>query len=327
MTTFHIPKLGSFSADSGLRSMEACSDGLHRIGRNGVVSIFSTGDKKVEFIVFSDRTLAYVTSEFGYPAYYPVHSVSLQKPILAVLMDLDGTSIQSEEFSIMMIQKTIGSLLDDPRFEFEESDLPHVSGHSVSDHLLYCLEKYCSDKTLKEARSSFFDHWDRELAQIEAGNGRVGAFRPQPGLKQLLLLLKEMRIKIGLVTSGPYDKAYPAILSAFRSLDLGDPRSFYDVIITTGFPLRPGRIGTLGELPAKPHPWLYAEAFRIGLQFPFEARHNVIGIEDSGAGVCSLRLAGIPTIGLDGGNIIESGTLALCDYFCSSLFEVQKIVR
>jgi beta-phosphoglucomutase-like phosphatase (HAD superfamily) len=133
-------------------------------------------------------------------------------------------------------------------------------------------------------------------------------------------------IKIGLVTSGLYEKAYPEIVAAFRVMGLGDPRQFYDAIITAGFPLRPGEVGTLGELSPKPHPWLYAEVARVGLGLPFAARNNVVGIEDSGAGVCALRLAGFPTIGMAGGNIVESGTRALCDAYCETFAAVLEIV-
>jgi beta-phosphoglucomutase-like phosphatase (HAD superfamily) len=48
------------------------------------------------------------------------------------------------------------------------------------------------------------------------------------------------------------------------------------------------------------------------LGIPFEDRATVVGIEDSGAGVCSVRLAGFAPIGLAGGNIEQSGTRALC---------------
>lgn len=53
---------------------------------------------------------------------------------------------------------------------------------------------------------------------------------------------------------------------------MGDPRDFYDAIITAGFPLRKGEAGTLGELSPKPHPWLYAETARVGLGLSFEDR-------------------------------------------------------
>jgi len=291
------------------------------------VQIAATGDRKVEFIAFAEQSLAYVRSALGYPAYYPVHPVELQKSIKAVLMDLDGTSVRSEEFWIWIIQMTIATLLDNPQFELEAVDLPHVSGHSVSEHLNYCLQKYCPDRSLERTREVYFEHTHRELQAIMAGKGKVDAFLPSPGLKEFLLSLKAAGIKIGLVTSGLYEKAYPEILSAFRKLELGEPKDFYDAIITAGFPLRLGEVGTLGELAPKPHPWLYAEACRIGLGIPFEERNSVVGIDDSGAGVCSIRLAGFPTIGFDGGNILESGTKSLCNFYSHSFREILEFLQ
>ena len=49
-----------------------------------------------------------------------------------------------------------------------------------------------------------------------------------------------MGIKLGLVTSGLYEKAYPEILDAFKTLNMGDPAEFYDTIITAGHALRKG---------------------------------------------------------------------------------------
>ena len=327
MSAFNIPNLGAFGADSGLIPLTTCSDGLHKVGQNGVASITATGDGKVEFIAFANHTLAYVKSSLGYPAYYPVYPVALQKPVKAVLMDLDGTSVNSESFWIWIIQLTAASLLDKPNFELEEADLPHVSGHSVSEHLKYCVQKYCPDKSVEEARLIYFEHTHRQMQAIAEGHGRTDAFTPTPGLKEFLLWLKAEKIKIGLVTSGLYEKAYPEILSAFETLGLGDPANFYDVIITAGFPLRKGQAGTLGELTPKPHPWLYAEACRVGLGIPFEERNSVVGIDDSGAGVCSVRLAGLPTVGFDGGNIAESGTKVLCDFYGVTFSEIQRYIN
>ncbi len=325
--TINIPNLGSFPANSGLIPLERCSDGFHQVGKNGVKTIAATGDKKVEFIASAGHSLAYVKSALGYPAYYPVHPVDLHKPIKAVLMDLDGTSVRSEEFWIWIIQLTTATLLEKPNFELEAEDLPHVSGHSVSEHLAYCFQKYCPDKTLEEARQLYFDHTHRELEAIMQGRGRVDAFLPSPGLKEFLLSLKTAGIKIGLVTSGLYEKAYPEILSVFRTLELGEPKDFYDAIITAGFPLRSGEVGTLGELTPKPHPWLYAEACRVGLGIPFEERNSVVGIDDSGAGVCSSRLAGFPTIGFAGGNILESGAKSLCNFYSHSFGEILDFLQ
>ena len=108
---------------------------------------------------------------------------------------------------------------------------------------------------------------------------------------------------------------------------MGDPKDFYDAIITAGFPLRKGHPGTLGELSPKPHPWLYAEVCRVGLGIGREQNGHVLGIEDSSAGVCSLRLANFPVFGIADGNIIQSGTAGLCNHYCSNLNEILEIIR
>ena len=82
----------------------------------------------------------------------------------------------------------------------------------------------------------------------------------------------------------------------------------------------------LGELSPKPHPWLYAEICRVGLGIPFEDRHQIVGIEDSGAGVSSIRLAGISCIGYASGNIIESGAKATCDHFCDDFEQILRVL-
>lgn len=317
-----IPHIGPSTPESGLIALDHTSDGRFSVGEAGVTAIASTGDGKVEFIASGQSTIAHVRSGLGYPAYYPVETVRIEKPIQAVLMDLDGTTIRSEEFWIWIIEKTTASLLNDMTFQLEEPDLPFVSGHSVSEHLTHCINKYCPDKSVEEARSFYFEHTHREMNEIMAGRGRQGAFTPSPGIKPFLLDLKARGIKIGLVTSGLYEKAWPEILDGFRTLELGDPKEFYDAIITAGFPLRKGSVGTLGELSPKPHPWLYAETARVGLGISPEQRHHVVGIEDSGAGVASVRLAGFAAIGLAGGNIIESGTRGLCEAYCDSFEQI-----
>ena len=327
MATYHIPDLGDFDETSGLVPRTSCSDGHFCVGEDGVTGIYATGDGKVEFIAFRDHTLAYVLSAMNYPAYYPVKPVTPKGPIRAVLMDLDGTSVKSESFWIWIIEQTTASLLNDMSFHLSEVDLPFVSGHSVSEHLQYCIDKYCPGASLERAREFYFEHTHREMHEIMEGRGKAGAFTPSEHLKEFLLALKAMGVKIGLVTSGLYEKAWPEIKSAFDTLGMGDPKDFYDCSISAGFPLRRGEVGTLGELSPKPHPWLYAEAATVGLGVPESDRCHVVGIEDSGAGVCSIRLAGFPVIGFAGGNIEKSGTKALCDRYCDGFDEVLAVIR
>jgi beta-phosphoglucomutase-like phosphatase (HAD superfamily) len=321
-----LPGLGPLPDDHGLLALARTSDGRFRAGRDGVDRILTAADRRVEFVVFADHALALVTSGLGYPAYYPVHSVRLDAPVRAVLMDLDGTTVRSEPFWVWMIEQATSSLLGDPAFSLEDADIPFVSGFSVSEHLEYCVRKYCPEKTVEEARRYYFQHTHREMQAILDGHGRDSAFVPAPGLKDFLLSLKSRRVRIAVVTSGLHEKAWPELVAAFRTLGLGDPREFYDAIVTAGFPLGRGEAGTLGELSPKPHPWLYAEASRIGLGIPFDARHHVVGIEDSGAGVCAIRLAGFTTIGMAGGNIPASGTRPLCQYYCESLEDVLSVL-
>ena len=323
---FIIPNLGEFASDCGFKALEKGGGGYYTAGTDGVESITATGDGKVEFIAYKDKTLAYVDSALGYPAFYPIHPVSLKRPVKAVLMDLDGTTVHSEEFWIWIIERTASSLLGNDKFRLSDDDIPFVSGHSVSEHLTYCIKKYAPNKTVAEARKYYFEHTNREMKEILEGRGREGAFTPAPGIKEFLLELKKRGIKIGLVTSGLYEKAWPEILDAFRTLKMGDPKVFYDASITAGFPLRGGEPGTLGELSPKPHPWLYAETCVVGLNIPFSERDYVLGIEDSGAGVCSVRLAGFTTAGIKGGNIKSSGTLPLCNEFFNSFEEILAYI-
>ena len=321
-----LKDFGVIAEDSKLIEIGKTSHNAFVSGKDGVEHILMTPDKKVELIGFSDKTLAYVPSFTGYNAYYPIYPVCMEKPLKAVLMDLDGTSVKSEEFWIWIIERSIASLLDNPKFELEEADLPYVSGHSVTEHLSYCIDKYMPGGSLEKAREFYFMHTHNEMEAIMQGRGRANAFTPTEGLKDFLFTLKDKGIKIGLVTSGLYEKAMPEIISAFDTLGMGDPKDFYDAIISAGFPLGKGKVGTLGELSPKPHPWLYAETCNVGLGIPFAERNQVVGIEDSGAGVCSVRLAGFTTIGLAGGNIESSGTMDFCRHYKHTLEEIAKLI-
>ncbi len=203
----NIPNIGEITNESGFKLLEKSSNGEFSVGQNGVTAIAATGDGKVEFICFADKSLAFVNSGMGYPAYNPVHNVEMKKPVKAVLMDLDGTTVRSEEFWIWIIEKTTASLLDNPGFQLEEADIPFVSGHSVSEHLTHCITKYCPNKTVEEARDFYFQHTHFEMKEIMAGRSKPNAFTPTEGIAEFLYKLKTQNIKIGLVTSGLYEKA------------------------------------------------------------------------------------------------------------------------
>lgn len=305
---------------------EILKSDFFEVGKDGVKKIYTPEDKKIDIVEFSDKKLCYVKSGLGYPAIYPMHETRFEKKADAILMDLDGTSVHSENFWMWVIEQTTARLLSNPSFKREEEDEPFISGHSVSEHLQYMIEKYAPGGSLELARQYYFEIVNYEMAEILKGRGKQDAFTPSPDLKEFLYTVKNEGIKIGLVTSGLYEKAMPEIISAFRQLDMGDPTDFYDCIITAGQALRKGQTGTLGELAPKPHPWLYAETARVGLGVPFENRHKVIGLEDSSAGVVSIKLAGFSCVGISGGNIDKAGVGELCDYRINSLMEMIDII-
>ena len=295
-------------------------------GKDGVTRILTPNDKKIDIVEFEDKKLCYVKSSMGYPAIYPMHETRFEKKAEAVLMDLDGTSVHSEEFWMWIIERTTARLLGKSDFKREAEDEPFISGHSVSEHLQYMIDKYIKGGSLELARRYYFEIVGYEMDEIMKGRGKQDAFTPAPGLKEFLLALKGEGIKIGLVISGLYEKAMPEIVFAFRQIDMGDPTEFYDSIITAGQALRKGQTGTLGELEPKPHPWLYAETARVGLGIPFERRHKVIGIEDSSAGVVSIKLAGFACAGISGGNIDAAGMDDMCDYRIENLADMLEII-
>ena len=296
------------------------------VGRDGVKKILTPDDKKIDIIEFDDKKLCYVKSGMGYPAIYPMHETHFEKKAEAILMDLDGTSVHSESFWMWVIEQTTARLMGKSDFSREKEDEPFISGHSVSEHLQYMIEKYYPEGSLELARKYYFEIVNHEMDEIMKGRGKQDAFTPAPHLKEFLTTVKKEGIKIGLVTSGLYEKAMPEIISAFRQLDMGDPVDFYDSIITAGQALRAGQTGTLGELAPKPHPWLYAETARVGLGIPFENRHRVIGLEDSSAGVVSIKLAGFSCVGISGGNIDAAGVGDMCDYKIDDLMQMLDII-
>lgn len=308
-----------------LIAIPSAADGHFTAGKNGIEAIYTPLDRKVDFLVYSDTVDCHVKSSMGYPAVYPLRQPAVTLPAKAVLMDLDGTSVHSEDFWIWIIQLSVAHLLGNSGFTLENEDMPFVSGHSVSEHLQYCINKYCPQNSIEEARAAYFDITRYQMNEIMQGRGKKNAFTPAPHLKEFLTTLKANNVKIGLVTSGLTEKALPEIVSAFRTLGMGDPLEFYDAVISAGTALGQGSVGTLGELEPKPHPWLYAETARVGLGYSYEDQ-CVVAMEDSSAGVVSARLAGFPCIGVEGGNIRQSGVTCLCNTMCNDLMDALPFI-
>lgn len=304
--------------------LDTC-DGFFHIHKNCVAKILQSKDRKVYLVMFDDmQMLIGVNTQNSFVSYYPLQKPNIEYPIKAVLMDLDGTTLYSEKFWIHVIEETIRLLSNNKGFATKAEDIPFISGHSVSEHLIYCIEKYYPSYSLKDAMNIYYEVSHRELDALLNGESKGLNIQPAFYLKEFLFELIGKGIKIGLVTSGLYEKAYPEINNICLSLDMEKPEKVYNSIITAGSPLKDHSVGTLGELSCKPHPWLYLETAIVGLGIPFSERNHVIGIEDSGAGICSLCAAGIPAIAVKDGNIDRSGLSSLCTDICDNLLEIKE---
>lgn len=304
--------------------IEETSDKLFSIDRNAQ-EIYCSVDKKIEFVIFPGSIcMAGVTSALSNTVYYPLCDVSIGNKITSVVMDLDGTTASSEKFWIEIIRQVVVKMTGDSNFQFKKSDFPFISGHSVSEHLSYCITRYSPLFDIYEAMDIYKKIYTKELKAI-VNDSKASAFEPTKGIKRFILEAKKHNVKIGLVTSGVYDKAYPEILAILHRLNETDPSKFYDSIVTAGSTLKDNLFGTLGEISAKPHPWLYIESTRIGLSEP-KCSQSIIGFEDSGAGVMALRLAGIPVIGIKNGNIVSSGYEKFCEFMVDDMDEALDIL-
>ena len=166
---------------------EITQNEFFKTGKDGVRKILTPDDKKIDIVEFDDKKLCVVKSGMGYPAIYPMHETHFEPKAEAILMDLDGTSVHSERFWMWIIERTTARLLDDDNFRAEPEDEPFISGNSMSEHLLYMIDKYAKGASLELARKYYFEIVHYEMDEILKGRGKQDAFTPAPNLKEFLL--------------------------------------------------------------------------------------------------------------------------------------------
>ena len=279
--------------------------------------------KGINFIN-KDNHLYVEINQSGVDTFYLMDKPVTKDKIKYVLMDLDGTTVKSEEFWIYIIERTTASMLGNPNFKLEKEDEPFVSGFSTVEHLEYTKKKYGYPQDINIALAEYHRIARYELNEIMLGRGNVDAFRPREGLKEFLLALKDAGIKIGLATSGLDYKAIPEIVSAFKVIDLGNPLEFYDSIVTGGRQKNKGEYGTLGELAVKPHPWIYRE---LALGLNISDLSEAIVIEDSSSGLISGRTAGMNVIGFKDGNLPASNLDEQCIFMADTFDDILRFLH
>jgi beta-phosphoglucomutase-like phosphatase (HAD superfamily) len=295
--------------------------GLLMAGKNGIDFLGINKSEDAIFIVRGEHTEAVLNSRSRLYPGFPLYPAEVRKPVKGVLLDLDGTCVKSEALWIAVIEDVTNLMREKNGLgpvEFAGKDLPHVSGRTVPDHLTYCRDNYFPGGRVSEAQQIYTEVAEREMRLFSEGRGREDAFDPVPGLKNILTGFKEQGIKIGLVTSGLYYKAYPEIEQAFVKLDMGRPEDFFDAFITAGTLTAKGRSGTMGNGISKPWPNIYFEAAQA-MGFSLKDREHFAGIGDSASDVLAVRTMGLPFLGIDDGNIAAGGLKSLCTGFFQTL--------
>jgi len=318
-----------------LRTCFIPGQGLLEVGKNGVTALARNRGDEFVFISRGDQTEVMLCSKMDLnPPRFALVPVTIQAPLRAVLFDLDGTCIKSEPLWIAVILQVTNEMRQSenlpPLDSFQPDDLPHVSGRTVPEHLAYCQTTFFPHETTDAARE-IYDRITKSDAEMEAiaaalRNRGKSSYEPALGLKELLLKLQERDVKIGMVTSGLYYKAWPEIVEAFRAMNLGDPLQFLDGFITAGQRVEKGRSGTMGDTIAKPWPNIYYEVARA-LGFRSEISSQFVVVGDSASDVGSARTMGVAVIGVEGGNIDEAGVRQMCFATAKDLHEVGKILE
>jgi beta-phosphoglucomutase-like phosphatase (HAD superfamily) len=318
-----FPDLGSVVVGpGGLSPREVCLD--WRRGAAGVGTIAALADDSMTFIALETRTLAVVRPGPGPVAIYPVPPRRAARPA-ALCLDLDGTIVDSEPLWIAVIEQVVGALTGRAGFRFDLDERRHVSGRSVGAHLAWALAAHAPGVSLEAARALHARFAREALDRLSVGGRNASVPRVMPGFTSLRAAARDCGLPVALVTSGVETKMWPTLVAAFRAAGLGDPAGHFDAILCGGVMAGEGRIGSLSDMPMKPHPWLYAEALIIGLGLPETAAAVVI--EDSAAGVVAARLAGLDVIGLDSGNIRQLGAASLCSTVVEDLTTAGAVVR
>lgn len=85
----------------------------------------------------------------------------------------------------------------DRNFKREQEEEPFISGHSVSKHLKYMIDKYVKGASLEQARKYCFKIINYEMSEMMKNRGKKDAVMPVPHSKEFLTAVKDEGIKIG----------------------------------------------------------------------------------------------------------------------------------
>ena len=332
--------------------------------------------KSEDVVQYDGGAYLRVPTPVGRPVLYLLPPVPQEfDRVDSIVMDMDGSSTDTEKLVLRAMRDMMREILQDPDFvfadktEMDDGDYPHIIGDSTTNHVRYLTRKYgprVDDRRLsagylralrrhREVRSRLdffardFDSGDRKclddleirelltsetmtweaadrkaleltdrfnismdrlqgaidiyyanyheiLESIRDGAVKEALIEPMPFLGEFLSICKRLGIKLGLVTSSVQKEAEIVMPIVFAGMGFDMPfKEFYDSIVTAS--------ENEMENYLKPHPMLYDISLTMmGYQHQSQ-RNGSFGIEDSTAGLKSVRAAGISAVA-----VIHPGT-------------------
>jgi len=201
----------------------------------------------------------------------------------AIMMDMDGSSTDTEKLVLEAMRRMMADALGDPSFAFARDDYPHIIGDSTTNHVKYLVARYGLDPAgLDAAIDAYYDEYHRTLRDIRDGRIRDRLIEPMPGLPEFLSTCKRRGIRVGLVTSSLREEVDIIMPEVFRRMGIAEPfERVYDGVIAAE---------EVGEAFLKPHPNLYVRMAEEKLRV--RDRRRAFVIEDSTAGIIAGRAAG-----------------------------------
>lgn len=235
---------------------------------------FSTQDGKQYATVFSPVETCYVIAD----------APSRFERLDAVMMDMDGSSTDTEKLVLEAMRLMMSQTLSDPSFHFAAEDYPNIIGDSTTNHVGYLVSKYGIDPDrTQHCIDAYYGHYHQTLEDIRDGKITESLIEPMPGLREFLEELRSHGTKIGLVTSSLKKEVDIVMPVVFERMGMSPAyEAFYDGVIAAD---------DVGEAFLKPHPNLYWRMLEEKLDV--RDRSNVFVVEDSTAGILSARIARI----------------------------------
>lgn len=200
----------------------------------------------------------------------------------AIMMDMDGSSTDTEKLVLEAMRRMMGEALNKADFAFAREDYPNIIGDSTTNHVTWLINKYGLDPGDRDRHiSNYYAKYHETLRNIRDGVIRDRLIEPMPYLKEFLQGAKARGIKVGLVTSSLKLEVDIVMPEVFRGMGMDpDYEAFYDGVLAAD---------QVGESFLKPHPNLYVlmrEALGV-------AKDRALVIEDSTAGIAAGRVAGV----------------------------------